>query len=99
MLKYVALHSDGILMATYAAVSADLRDGTLVALEIPDQPLMFAEMGVVTLAGRTLSPAAAWLVQRMQEHADRLSAQFPPLRADHRKGAGKGAGKAARRPA
>ncbi len=79
VINYVALHSDSVLLSTYAAVSAELAEGRLVALEVPDQPSLFAEMGVVTLAGRTLSPAAAWLVERMRNYADRLAEQFSPV--------------------
>ncbi len=78
VINYVALHSDSVLLSTYAAVSRELADGSLVALQVPDQPAMFAEMGVVTLAGRSLSPAAAWLVERMRNYADELARQFAP---------------------
>ncbi|GGC63564.1 LysR family transcriptional regulator [Undibacterium terreum] len=86
MLRYVALHSDGVLLSTYTAVSAELEAGTLVALEWPGQPALFAEMGVVTLAGRSLSPSAAWLVQRMQAYAEQLSEQFAPATKPGKKG-------------
>jgi len=89
VLTYVALHSDGILMSTYAAVSAELSKGKLVALELPNQPALFADMGVVTLAGRTLSPAAAWLVDRMQAYADQLSEQFLPANGGKKRRASK----------
>ncbi|MES2068725.1 MAG: LysR family transcriptional regulator [Pseudomonadota bacterium] len=79
VLRYVALHSDSVLLATYAAVSAELAAGSLIALQVPNQPALFAEMGVVTLAGRTLSPAAAWLVERMRSYADQLAARFTPV--------------------
>jgi DNA-binding transcriptional LysR family regulator len=78
VLRHVALHSDAVLMSTFAAVSEQLQDGSLVPLHIPDQPALYAEMGVVMLAGRSLSPAAAWLVERMRELAERLSEQYAP---------------------
>ncbi|WP_394778730.1 LysR family transcriptional regulator [Undibacterium sp.] len=78
VINYVALNSDSVLLSTYAAVSQELADGRIVALQVPDQPALFAEMGVVTLAGRSLSPAAAWLVERMRDYADQLARQYAP---------------------
>jgi len=78
LLNFVALHSDSILMATYAAVSSELSAGKLIAFPLPIQPLLFAEMGVVSLARRTLSPSASWMVERMRIHADKLAQQFSP---------------------
>jgi DNA-binding transcriptional LysR family regulator len=76
VLTYVALQSDGVLLSTYAAASANLAAGRLVALSVPNQPALFAEIGIVRLAGRSLSPTAEWLVARMRNHADQLAEQF-----------------------
>ncbi|MBV8665758.1 MAG: LysR family transcriptional regulator [Burkholderiaceae bacterium] len=80
-LNYVALNSDSILLSTYAGVKDELAKGSLVALDLPDMPVIYADMGIVSLAGRSLSPTATWLVERMQDYAEKLSEQFAPLGA------------------
>lgn len=77
LLQYVALHSDAITLSTFAAASDAIASGALVALDMPSQPKFFADMGVVSLVGRTLSPAAEWLVEKMRVQADRMSVEFP----------------------
>jgi DNA-binding transcriptional LysR family regulator len=76
VLGFVALNSDAILLATFAGARAMLAAGTIVPLDTPKPPDLYAEMGVVTLAGRTLSPSAAWLVERLRSHADVLAKEF-----------------------
>jgi DNA-binding transcriptional LysR family regulator len=76
VLDYVAQHSNAILISTFAVVGDDLAAGRLKPLTIPNQPTLFAEMGIVRLAGRSLSPTAEWLVTRMRHYADQLAEQF-----------------------
>ncbi len=76
VLDYVAQQSDAILLSTYPVVSEHLAAGRLVPLTMPNQPTLFAEMGIVRLAGRSLSPTATWLVERMRHYADQLAEQF-----------------------
>ncbi len=73
LLLTVTLHSDAIMLSTYAAASGAVAAGTIVALDMPKQPKFFADMGIVSLAGRTLSPAAAWLVEAMRVQAQLLA--------------------------
>ncbi|MGH8810199.1 MAG: LysR family transcriptional regulator [Noviherbaspirillum sp.] len=77
LLQYVAANSDTLLASTYAAVTDALARGALIPVEMPDPPALYAEMGVVSLSGRTLSPAARWLVEKMRERAEQLAAQLP----------------------
>ena len=78
LLQHVALTSDTLLIATYASVSDALTRGALVPLRLPTPPPLYAEMSVVSLSGRTLSPAANWLAEKMRLRAEELAAKFPP---------------------
>ncbi len=64
-LKRVALESDAVLAVTHAAVASDVSHGTLVGLAVPGLPALYAEMGIVTLRGRTPSPMADLIVRRI----------------------------------
>ena len=66
LLHYVCMHSDSILLSTYPVVSAEIERGTMCEITMPDQIEVYAEMGIVTLAGRSLSPAASWLIERIR---------------------------------
>ncbi|MDE2430019.1 MAG: LysR family transcriptional regulator [Burkholderiales bacterium] len=68
MLHYVCQHSDGILLTTFGVIGAELSSGSLVELSLPEQPQVYADMGVVRLSGRSLSPSANWLIQRIRHH-------------------------------
>ena len=58
LLRAVALSTDVVLAVSYASVQSDLDAGTLVPLTVDGVPPLFAEMGVVSLRRRTLSPMA-----------------------------------------
>lgn len=77
LLQHVAINSDTLLLSTYAAVSDALCRGDLIPINLPSLPQLYAEMSVVSLSGRTLSPSADWLVEKMRVHAEQLAAQFP----------------------
>ena len=49
---------DLIMIMAHSAVSAEIEEGSLCALTIKSPPPLFSDIGLVTLAGRTLSPAA-----------------------------------------
>lgn len=79
---YVALHSDTVLLSTYAAVQPYLVSGELVALTLPDVALFYSDMGIVTLKGRTLSSAEEWLMARLEQQTILMAEQFqhtPPV--------------------
>lgn len=65
ILKEMAQDDDIILLATEAAVAGEIAAGTLEALDFPGLPPMYAEIGAVQLAGRTLSPAARLVLERL----------------------------------
>ena len=65
VLKGVALACDSVLAAPHAAVAAELAAGALKAIEVAGLPKMASEMGVVTLRGRTPSPMASLIIQRL----------------------------------
>lgn len=71
-IAHVALNSDAILMTTHAAVAEELRLGKLVQIEFRDAPPFYTDMGVVTLAGRSFSAGAAWIIEKMRVLANAL---------------------------
>jgi DNA-binding transcriptional LysR family regulator len=65
ILKKVALACDSVLAAPLAAVSQEVEAGTLHALKVAGLPPLSAQMGVVTLRGRTPSPMAELIMGRL----------------------------------
>ncbi|HJV03581.1 MAG TPA: LysR family transcriptional regulator [Burkholderiaceae bacterium] len=65
ILKDMARDDDIILLATEAAVAAEIASGQLQALDFPGLPPLYAEIGAVQLAGRTLSPGAQLVLERL----------------------------------
>ncbi|MFZ6741915.1 LysR family transcriptional regulator [Undibacterium sp. JH2W] len=68
VLKQVVMHSDAILLCTHAAVAEELRAGRLIELKLAGWQGMQAEIGVVSLARRSLSPMAARVLAKIAEH-------------------------------
>jgi DNA-binding transcriptional LysR family regulator len=58
LLRSVALSTDTVLGVSRAAVQADIDAGAMVPLCVEGAPHLFAEMGIVTLRHRSLSPMA-----------------------------------------
>lgn len=75
VLKHVVIHSDTILMCSRAVVDADIRAGVLVELRIQGWTSLFAELGLVRLERRSLSPMAEIVIGKargfIQEFSDR----------------------------
>jgi DNA-binding transcriptional LysR family regulator len=65
-LKRVAMATDTVLGCTHAAVAAELAAGTLVQLPLRGLPPLYAQMGLVALAGRSHSPVAQFVVDQFQ---------------------------------
>ena len=65
ILKKVALGCDSVLTAPHAAVAQEVEAGTLHALKVTGLPPLSAQMGVVTLRGRTPSPMAELIMGRL----------------------------------
>jgi DNA-binding transcriptional LysR family regulator len=64
LLKRVAMGSDTVIIATDDLLAAEIEAGAIVALAIKDFPPAFShsQLGIVSLEGRTPSPAAAYAV-------------------------------------
>jgi DNA-binding transcriptional LysR family regulator len=74
VLKELAINDDLILGATQAAVERDLQAGRLVSLPFPEPGSLFTEIGIVHLSGRTLSPAAALVLNAIRTVASEAPA-------------------------
>jgi DNA-binding transcriptional LysR family regulator len=67
LLKHVALESDTVIIGTDDLVAEEIKSRTMVALPMTDFTSDFShsQVGVVSLAGRTPSPAAAYLMDAL----------------------------------
>jgi DNA-binding transcriptional LysR family regulator len=65
-LKRVAISTDTILGCTHPAVAAELAAGSLVQLPLRGLPPLYAQMGLVSLVGRSHSPAGQFVVEQFQ---------------------------------
>ncbi len=68
VLKHVVRHSDAILLCTQAAVAEELSSGDLVELKAVGWQTMQVEIGVVSLARRSLSPMAELVLAQVAAH-------------------------------
>jgi len=66
LLSTLAAEDDVILLATEASVMQEIREGRLVPLHFDNLPPLYAEIGIVQLYGRTLSPAASLVLERLR---------------------------------
>lgn len=69
VLKAIALGSDSVLLGPDVAVAQDVAEGRLVPLTVEGLPPAGAEMGVVSLWGRTPSPMAELIIRRLPSAA------------------------------
>lgn len=67
VLKSVAMTTDTVLACPNAGASAEVADRRLVHLEVSDMPPMFADMGIVSLRGRSFSLMAQFAVDFLAE--------------------------------
>jgi DNA-binding transcriptional LysR family regulator len=65
-IKDLTLADDVILLATEAAATEEISSGRLQPLHFKNLPPMYAEIGIVQLAGRTLSPGARLVIEYLQ---------------------------------
>lgn len=65
ILKKVALACDSVLAAPHAAVAQEVEAGVFRAVKVTGLPPLSAQMGVVTLRGRTPSPMAELIMERL----------------------------------
>ena len=68
VLKHVVMHSDAILLCTHAAVATELKSADLVELKVDGWQAIHAEIGVVSLARRSLSPMAELVLAKVAAH-------------------------------
>lgn len=74
-LRAVALGTDTVLGSTCVAVQEDVQAGRLVELAVQGLPVLYAEMGVVSLRNRSPSPLARHAIQLISEVAARVNAE------------------------
>jgi DNA-binding transcriptional LysR family regulator len=70
-LKRVVMATDTILAATHAAVADEVAAGRLRPLPLRQLPPLYAEAGIVALTGRTYSPVAQFLVEHLEQLAEK----------------------------
>jgi DNA-binding transcriptional LysR family regulator len=66
VLADLACESDVVLLASEAAVAHSVAAGRLAPLRFGDAPPLYAEIGIVQLYGRSLSPGAALVLERLR---------------------------------
>jgi DNA-binding transcriptional LysR family regulator len=67
ILKKAALATDLVLGAPHAAVHGEVQSGALRRLRVAGLPPLFATMGIVALRGRTPSPMAEAIIERIKK--------------------------------
>ena len=65
VLRKVAMHSESVLASPHAAVVDEVTSGALKKLVVPELPTVAAHIGTVTLRGRTPSPMARLILERL----------------------------------
>ncbi len=65
ILKRTASGSDTVLATVHAAVVEEVAAGDLHRLKLPDIPPLYSEMGIVSLRGRSHSPVAHFVIERL----------------------------------
>lgn len=66
VLTKVVRNENLILLVSYTAVAADIAVGNLCPLLVDDIPPLIADVGIVQLSGRTLSPAAQLVIATLR---------------------------------
>lgn len=69
LLLTVALSTDTILGITDVAAKSAVEADTLLPLKIKDMPILYSEMGIVSLRNRSLSPMAGRTIELIAEVA------------------------------
>jgi len=64
-LKHTALSSDTLLAVVHAAVVDEVDAGKLIPILAENAPRLYSEMGIVSLRGRSHSPFAETVIQRL----------------------------------
>jgi DNA-binding transcriptional LysR family regulator len=69
LLRQIGLNTDTVIATTDLSVADLVAAGSLRALVVTQMPPLFAEIGIVRLRLRTLSPTALKLIETFSEHA------------------------------
>ncbi len=77
VLTSVVKQSDLIFLAPQAAASEEIAAGTLVPLDFEQMAGLFAQIDIITLAERSLSPGARYVLDTLHQIAAEVSA--PPV--------------------
>ena len=72
VLKQMTMSHDVVLLATEASAAEEIAAGKLIPMYLKDMPPMYAQMGIVQLAGRSLSPGAKLAVEELRNIAGTL---------------------------
>jgi DNA-binding transcriptional LysR family regulator len=72
LLHQVALRTDTLVASTDLAAKPWLQSGELVALNITDFPKIFANVSIVSLSNRTLSPVALHAMEQFRKQQIRI---------------------------
>ena len=67
VLRKLAIASDAVLLSTAAAVAEDVDAGLLVQLPVKDLPDLYAEIGIIRLDRRGLSPMAELVLTKTKD--------------------------------
>jgi len=70
----LALNTDTVLACADAGAAQEVASGHLVRLEVIDLPLMFSDLGVVSLKGRSYSLMAQFAVDFLTRLGQRQAA-------------------------
>jgi len=76
-LKRAVQCSDTILAAVHSSVSDEIAAGQLVPLPVAGAPPLYSELGVVSLRGRSHSPSAKVVIDRLGDLVAPFSASDP----------------------
>lgn len=69
LVKRITLATDTVMVGSRGLVRDEVAAGQLVELDVTDLPPMYAEIGLVSLRGRTPSPMAGFVTRRLAELA------------------------------
>jgi DNA-binding transcriptional LysR family regulator len=74
-LKHTALSSDTLLAVVHAAVVEEVDAGKLIPILVAGEPGLYSEMGIVSLRGRSHSPFAEMVIQRLIALSTQIAAE------------------------
>lgn len=70
LLKALASTTDTVIGCADAGAAQDVQQGRLVRLDLINAPMLFSELAIVSLKGRSYSPMAQFAVDFLQQHIE-----------------------------